>query len=353
VTLGGLAIALLCPAASAQVPALPSVSAEERMVLEATTVFEEMLNTPGAAIPRAALAGAHGVAIIPRVIRGGFIVGARHGRGVFVGRDEAGVWHAPLFLTLTGGNIGWQAGVNSTDVVLVYRTQRSVQSLLDGRLTLGADIAAAAGPVGRTASAATDSAFQAEMFTYARSRGLFAGVALDGSVLRIDQAATAAFYRPAAAEPGVAPGSVTPPSAQRLVSLVVAQTTPETPVAAETAPTPAPLTVPFGPEHTLDEAASVRGQLAEVSPRLFRLLDPAWQQHLALPAEVFQEAGHPTPEQLAATAALFDAVAADPRYVALTARPEFQATHALVRNYAQMQATTPAQPMVLPPPPPR
>jgi SH3 domain-containing YSC84-like protein 1 len=239
-------------------------------------------------------------------------------------------------------------------VVLVYRTQRSVQSLLDGRLTLGADIAAAAGPVGRTASAATDSAFQAEMFTYARSRGLFAGVALDGSVLRIDHAATAAFYRPGPA-PGGGVGPVVPPSAQALVSLVIEQTTPESPPVSDATPPPPslPVTAGFGPEHSLDDDAAIREQLAAFSPRLFRLLDPAWQQHLALPAEVFQEAGHPTPEQLAATAALFDAVAADPRYAGLTAQPEFQGVHALVRQYARMSASPPPQPVLNLPPPPR
>ncbi|MGL4513669.1 MAG: lipid-binding SYLF domain-containing protein [Lacipirellulaceae bacterium] len=350
------ALALVLTAeARAQVPPLPAISAEEQRVLDATTVFQEMLGVPAAAIPKAALAGAHGVAIVPRVIKGGFIIGARHGAGVFVGRDAQGTWHAPVFLTLTGGNIGWQAGVQATDVVLVYRSQRSVDSLLAGKLTLGADVAAAAGPVGRNASAATDAGLKAELYSYSRSRGLFAGVSLDGSVLKIDHAAGAAYYRPAPSPTG-APAPVVPAAAQRLVTMVVEQAgAGPAPVAEATVAPAAPPAAPpipgFGPGHELDEAVSARDQLAEFSPRLYRMLDPAWQQHLAMPAEVFQEVGHPTPDELAATAALFDAVAADPRFVGLTARPEFQTTHALVRQYAQARTAAPTPLLALPPPP--
>jgi lipid-binding SYLF domain-containing protein len=109
-------------------------------------------------------------------------------------KSRDGTWSNPSFITMTGGSIGFQAGVSSTDVVLVFRTQRGVDSIVDGKFTLGADAAAAAGPVGRNASASTDGQFKAEIYSYSRSRGLFAGVALDGSALRIDYDANAAVY---------------------------------------------------------------------------------------------------------------------------------------------------------------
>lgn len=342
-------------AAVAQTPAPPApLAGEARVVADAANVFEAMLNTPGVAIPRSMLAGAEAVAIVPRVIKGGFIVGARHGRGVVITKDPQGVWHAPIFLTLTGGNIGWQAGVQATDVVLVYRTQRSVESLLSGKLTIGADVAAAAGPVGRQASAATDTALAAEVYSYSRSRGLFAGVSLDGSVLKIDHAATASYYGP----PGAAGPAAVPEAAQQLVASVVAQVQPSSVVAPPPDPsaTPSGVTLPpppaalVGPRHALDEAASIRDQLAEFAPRLFRLLDTSWQEHLSLPAEVFQEAGHPSPAALDLALARYDGVASNPSYQGLADRPEFQSVHGLLRHYRQLVANTEA-PLVLPPPP--
>lgn len=342
-----LAVTLLAVAPlAAQVPTPPGPSDEQRILIEATTVFDEMLNIPGQGIPKAMLEGAEGVAIIPRVVKGGFIVGARYGRGVVVTRDRQGVWHAPIFLSITGGNIGWQAGVQSTDLVLIYRTQRSIDSLLAGKLTLGADAAAAAGPVGRQAAAATDSTFTSEIYSYSRSRGLFAGVSLDGSVLKIDQPATTVYYRP----PG-SPAPVVPVEAEQLVGKVVAQVKPPQPAAQPGAqPVAATATPVVGGRVALDEEAAIRDQLAEFAPRLYRLLDPAWQSHLSMPAEVFQESGHPSPETLATVAARFDQVAADPRYTQLASRPEFKTVHSLLLHYQQLLSQT-ASSLTLPPPP--
>ncbi|TWT95194.1 hypothetical protein Pla108_33370 [Botrimarina colliarenosi] len=345
-----LAFLVVATPTTAQAPPMPvAASAEEdRIVVDATTVFDEMLAAPGTAIPRSMLAGAEGVVIVPRVVKGGFIVGARYGRGVVVARDAQGVWRAPLFVTITGGNIGWQAGVQATDLVLVYRSQRGVDSLMAGKLTLGADIAAAAGPVGREAGAATDTSLTAEVYSYSRSRGLFAGVSLDGSVLKIDHAATAAYYRPPAGYTPVQPGTpYIPEGAQRLAAKVVEQTAPAT---ALPAPEPSGGQPGIGAPNALDDAASTRDQLADFAPRLYRLLDPAWQGYLSLPAEVFQEAGHPSPEVLTAAVGRFEAVAADPRYTNLAALPEFQTTRGLLRHYAQVLANTPRT-LALPPPP--
>ncbi len=193
---------------------------EESTVRESIAVLNEIMSIPVDGIPRNMLNDAQAVAIIPGVIKGSFVVGARRGNGVVMVRDDNGGWHAPVFITLTGGNIGWQVGVQSTDVVLVFKTRKSVSGLLSGRLTLGADAAVAAGPLGRQAAAATDTNLGAQIYSYSRSRGLFAGVSFDGSVIRLDQKSNAAYYR--AATPG---GPVViPESAQQLGAQVISYT---------------------------------------------------------------------------------------------------------------------------------
>lgn len=335
---------LAVPLAAQVVVPQPVLSAEARVVADAAVVLEEMLQTPGKAIPLGMLSGADAVAIVPRVIKGGFIVGARHGRGVVITKDAQGVWHAPLFLTLTGGNVGWQAGVQATDVVLVYRSQRSVDSLLQGKLTIGADVAAAAGPVGREAAAATDTGLAAEVYSYSRSRGLFAGVSLDGSVLKVDQAATAAYYQPAT--PGGS--AVVPIAAQQLTTRIMSLADPPSRVATPEPQQAAAAVV--GQPYALDQAVALREQLADAATRLFRLLDAAWQQHLALPAEVFRDAGHPSPDALATTTATYDAIARNPQYSTLAGSPEFQAVNGLLRQYGQLIANV-RPTLTLPPPP--
>ena len=202
----GLLTLSLAPPAHAQNP-----SREEATIQAAGTVLDEVMAIPAKGIPRSMLESAEGVAIIPNVIKGGFIIGARYGTGVLVIKEN-GYWRAPVFIRLTGGNLGWQAGVQATDVVLVFKSQRSIQGILSGTFTLGVDAAAAAGPVGREASAATDVSLKSEIYSYSRSRGIFAGVSFDGSALTIDQFANAAYYQQAAA---AGAGSV-PPSARAL-----------------------------------------------------------------------------------------------------------------------------------------
>lgn len=332
------------PPVAAVAPPPTAAPAEQRLVVQASSVFDEMLAIPANGIPHSMLAGAEAVAVIPGVVKGGFIVGARFGRGVVIAKDAQGVWHTPMFLTITGGNIGWQAGVQATDLVLVYRSRRSIDSLMAGKLTIGADAAAAAGPVGREASAATDTSFTAEIYTYSRSRGLFAGVALDGSVLKIDHAATDAYYRPAGGAP------VVPIEAQQLTTKIVATTNPA--ATATTVPALAQTAAPaaYTPPTTLQEEEAIRNQLADFAPRLYRVLDPSWQSYLALPASIFEGAGHPAPAEIAAAAARFQSIASDPRYANLAALPEFQTTRGLVTHYAQLLQNTPRS-LTLPPPP--
>jgi lipid-binding SYLF domain-containing protein len=175
---------------------MPAQAGEEesKRADNAVRVLKEVMMAPDKAIPRDLLQNAHAIAVIPDVIKAGFVVGGRHGQGLIAVKTRDGTWSNPSFVSLTGGSVGFQAGVSSTDVVLVFRTQRGVDSIVHGKFTLGADASAAAGPVGRTAQASTDAQLKAEIYSYSRARGLFAGVALDGSALTIDNDANLAVY---------------------------------------------------------------------------------------------------------------------------------------------------------------
>ncbi len=167
---------------------------EATRVASATDVMSQIMQIPEKSIPPALLEGAQGLAIVPGVIKLGFVVGGQYGRGVLVVREKDGSWSRPVFITLTSGSVGWQIGAESTDFVLVFKTRKSVDGVLNGKFTLGADAAVAAGPVGRRAEAATDIKLGAEIYSYSRNRGLFAGVSLEGSALQVDDTADAAFY---------------------------------------------------------------------------------------------------------------------------------------------------------------
>jgi lipid-binding SYLF domain-containing protein len=167
---------------------------EQGRLLVATQVLEELRATRDQYIPDRLLERAYGIAVIPDVTKVAFVAGGRRGKGVLVVRDKDGRFTSPIFITLTGGSFGWQAGVQSTDIVLVFTTQAGIEGITDGKMTLGADASVAAGPVGRQASAATDASFTAEVYSYSRNRGLFAGVALDGSALTIDRRANQEYY---------------------------------------------------------------------------------------------------------------------------------------------------------------
>jgi lipid-binding SYLF domain-containing protein len=160
----------------------------------ATNILERTLTLPEQEIPPALLRNAQGIAIIPGVIKAGFVVGGSYGKGVMTVRDQKGQWSQPIFIRLVGGSVGWQIGAQSTDVVLVFKTRRSVEGLMHGKFTLGADAAVAAGPIGRRGEAATDADLKAEIVSYSRSRGLFAGVSLEGAQLDVDNEADSEYY---------------------------------------------------------------------------------------------------------------------------------------------------------------
>jgi lipid-binding SYLF domain-containing protein len=168
-------------------------SNEARRVRNAATVFSEIMMAEDGAIPRAILSGAEGIAIFPDTIRAGFIVGGRRGRGILSARGENG-WSSPAFLTLTGGSIGLQIGGQAADIILVINSRRGLENLVTNQFKIGADASVAAGPVGRDAQAATDIQLRAEILSYSRARGLFAGVTVNGSTLRQDRDANQRFY---------------------------------------------------------------------------------------------------------------------------------------------------------------
>ncbi len=193
-------VAALVTAAPAFVPAAHAGAArQEGLLLTATEVLEDVQGMPDQRVPDALLARAYGIAVIPDVTKIAFIFGGRHGNGVVVVRDSlTSPWSNPVFLSLTGGSWGLQAGAQSSDVILVFTTKAGTEGIAGGRMTLGADASVAAGPVGRQASANTDISL-AEIYSYARTRGLFGGIAVDGSALSIDRSANAALYN----KPGV------------------------------------------------------------------------------------------------------------------------------------------------------
>ena len=186
--LAGLALTISATGAHAQ-------AREEGKLLLASQVLEEQREDGDRRIPSWLLERAYGIAVIPDLTKIAFFAGGRRGNGVLVIRDKDGAFTNPIFVTLTGGSFGFQWGVQSTDIVLVFTSRRSVEGITGGKLTLGGDASVSAGPVGRESSAATDITFHSEVYSYSRSRGVFAGLAIDGSVISIDDDENDSFYR--------------------------------------------------------------------------------------------------------------------------------------------------------------
>jgi lipid-binding SYLF domain-containing protein len=167
----------------------------EKRVIAATDVLRQLTAIPEQGIPPNLLNNAYGVAVLPNVIKAGFIIGGRFGKGILVVRRPDGSWSNPTFISLGGGSVGFQAGAQGTDIVLVFKSKQGVENIAKGKFTLGGDAAVAAGPVGRFTSASTDATLRAEIYSYSRNRGLFGGIALDGSVLSIDDNANFGYYQ--------------------------------------------------------------------------------------------------------------------------------------------------------------
>ena len=223
---------------------------EEARLLTASQVLEELRATPDQFVPTRLLQRAYGIAVVPDVTKAAFFFGGARGNGVLVVRQSNGHFSDPIFVNLTGGSFGFQWGIQSTDVVLVFTSQRSIDKITSGKLTLGADASVAAGPVGRQASAATDPTISSEVYSYSRSRGLFLGIALAGSAITIDNGADARFY-----DRGVAPASEIASGAirsnddiaRRFLTAIDVATGMTVPRSASAAPVGAPSTTPEAP----------------------------------------------------------------------------------------------------------
>jgi lipid-binding SYLF domain-containing protein len=162
-------------------------------VQAAAMVLDEIQGAPDKGIPQEVLGSAECVAVMPSMLKGGFIVGAKYGRGLASCRTPKG-WSAPAFFTVTGGSVGWQIGGQAVDVVMLIMNKDGMKHLLSSEFALGADASVAAGPVGRHAEGNTDWKMRAEVLTYSRARGLFAGVSLNGAVIKQDKDSTREFY---------------------------------------------------------------------------------------------------------------------------------------------------------------
>lgn len=342
------------PCALAQAPAFASPVEQE--VVAATNVLVQTNMMPSG-IPKSLMAEAQAIAIIPNMVRGAFVIGVQHGRGVLVTRGPQGAWQPPRMIQITGGSIGYQIGVQSTDLILVFRTKQSVDNLMRGTLKVGVDASAAAGPVGRQGSAATDLRLQAEILSYSRARGAFLGVSIDGSVISLDPAADQAYYQPPGTVPASAvqllqylttysSGPTSPPPTATVVSIAQPAPTvaPTEPTAIAT--TAALPTVPQEPSNI--EAA--RQQLDAASRQLAASVDGDWKKYLALPPEIYIPYHTPDPLVLRQALSRYEEISRRPEFAALTSRPDFQATLKAMWQLAELQ-TDGNTPLQLPPPP--
>jgi SH3 domain-containing YSC84-like protein 1 len=198
-------------------PAIASASDREddvKRLQHATTVFKEIMDTPDKGIPQELLETAKCIAIIPGELKFAFILGANHGRGLATCRTDHG-WTAPMFVAVDGGSIGYQIGGSSTDIVMLFMNDRALQNLLSDKFKLGADASVAAGPVGRDAAASTDVKLRAEVLTYSRAKGVFAGVSLDGAVVESDKSGDQAMYGEGVDRHDIYRGKVAVPASAR------------------------------------------------------------------------------------------------------------------------------------------
>ena len=190
-TMGLLLLALLLAAGAGVAEAGTD---QIREVEDAIAIIQEFSKIPENQIPPSLLRNAQAIAVIPGVIKIGFIFAGNYGKGVLSIRDKYGYWTNPAFITLVGGSVGWQIGAQSSDIILVFKTVKSIDDITAGKFTLGADASVAVGPVGRQAGAGTDIELKSEIYSYSRTRGLFAGVSVQGAALEMDYDSIADFY---------------------------------------------------------------------------------------------------------------------------------------------------------------
>jgi lipid-binding SYLF domain-containing protein len=190
----------------------PKESKASDRVQAAGDVLNEIESAPDSGIPQEILGKAECVAVVPSMLKGGFIVGAKYGRGLASCRTPKG-WSAPAFFTITGGSVGFQIGGQAVDLVMLIMNNDGMQHLLSSQFALGADASVAAGPVGRHAEGNTDWKMRAQVLTYSRARGVFAGVSLNGAVVKQDKDSTREFYGHMMTSKAALTGEVDPPPA--------------------------------------------------------------------------------------------------------------------------------------------
>jgi SH3 domain-containing YSC84-like protein 1 len=314
-------------------------TAPNQIVIDATNVLLQSVAMPSG-LPQKMLADAQGIAIVPNMVRGAFVVGVQHGRGVLLVRGPGGAWQAPRMIEITGGSLGYQIGVQSTDLILIFRTPQGVTNVMRGTLKVGVDASVAVGPVGRQASAATDLPLKAEILSYSRARGAFVGASIDGSSISLDKATDAMYYQP--------PGAI-PASATQLVQLLATLSSgglptvrPPTQSVAAVVPAPVP--------QALSDVEIARQQLDASSRQLAANLDDRWKQYLALPAEVYIPNHTPSIEEIEQAIKRYETVSKQPQYAALTNQPAFQATLKGLWRLGELQQVT-QQKLRLPAPP--
>ncbi|MDI6844685.1 MAG: lipid-binding SYLF domain-containing protein [Candidatus Saccharicenans sp.] len=166
----------------------------EERVTRAIEVLKDLTSLKEEGIPLKLLEKAEGLAIFPGVVKAAWGIGGQYGRGIVMVKRPDGQWSNPLFIDLIGGSLGWQIGVQKADLVLVFKNRKGVENIASNKITLGADMSVAAGPVGRSAEASTDLEMEAEIYSYSRSKGLFAGISIKGGTLRVNREANNAFY---------------------------------------------------------------------------------------------------------------------------------------------------------------
>jgi len=223
----------LAVAALVATSAVAQTELDTRLQKAAATLAEF---TGDGSLPVDSLAKAYGVAIIPGLLRGGFMLGGRRGKGVLVVRMPDGTWSNPSFIKVTGGSIGWQIGVEAADTVLVFANQESIRRIGSGKFALGGDASAVAGPAGRHNTAAVT--FKSEIYAHVKSHGLFAGASVEGAKLGIDHEANSAYYGSGAARALAAQVAQTPANARRLLLTLEPHDSPRqgSPIEAANAP---------------------------------------------------------------------------------------------------------------------
>ncbi len=189
---------------------------EDAKIEKAIEVLKDF-NNMKEGIPHELLAMSQGIIIVPKMINAGFVLAGKRGKGIALVKKDDGSWSDPLFITITGGSVGFQAGIQSVDLVLIFKHSETLEKIGTGTFTLGGDISATAGPLGRNSTATTDYKFEAEVYSYSRSKGLFAGISLTGSAITVDDTSNTSFYGEAVSASDVFDGEASPKGAVDLL----------------------------------------------------------------------------------------------------------------------------------------